>query len=89
MNHSDENLSHLSRKSSTSSGSSSNTAMSNHLSASNPDLHSATLDDKPAEIPEHVVKVYRSDQTFKYLLIHKVLITILLLYNLSVNQATR
>ncbi|KAL4239412.1 hypothetical protein ACF0H5_000227 [Mactra antiquata] len=71
MNRSDENLSHLSRKSSTSSGSSSNTAMSNHLSASNPDLHTATLDDKPPEIPEHVVKVYRSDQTFKYLLIHK------------------
>ncbi|XP_060559631.1 rap guanine nucleotide exchange factor 6-like isoform X10 [Ruditapes philippinarum] len=75
LNHSDENLSThgLSRKSSTSSGSSSNTGMSNHLSASNPDLSSANLgaDDKPVEYPEHVVKVYRSDQSFKYLLIHK------------------
>ncbi|XP_045212105.2 rap guanine nucleotide exchange factor 6-like isoform X7 [Mercenaria mercenaria] len=75
LNHSDENLSShgLSRKSSTSSGSSTNTGMSNHLSASNPDLSSANLgaDEKPVEYPDHVVKVYRSDQSFKYLLIHK------------------
>ena len=74
LNRSEENICQLSRKSSTSSGSSSNTAMSNHLSASNPDVSSAGLivDDKPQEFPEHVVKVFRADQSFKYLLIHKV-----------------
>ena len=48
--------------------------MSNHLSASNPDLSTAGLiiDDKPNDFPEHVVKVFRADQSFKYLLIHKV-----------------
>ncbi|XP_052266467.1 rap guanine nucleotide exchange factor 6-like isoform X4 [Dreissena polymorpha] len=76
LNHSDENLSsQLSRKSSTSSGSSSNTtSMSNHLSASNPDLSSfssLSVDDKQMDFPEHVVKVFRCDQSFKFLLIHK------------------
>ncbi|XP_052780922.1 rap guanine nucleotide exchange factor 6-like isoform X6 [Mya arenaria] len=74
INHSDENLSvHLSRKSSTSSGSS-NPGLTNHFSASNPDLSSfsyLSVDDKADSFPEHVVKVFRSDQSFKYLLIHK------------------
>uniref|UniRef100_A0A2C9LIN6 Rap guanine nucleotide exchange factor 2 n=1 Tax=Biomphalaria glabrata TaxID=6526 RepID=A0A2C9LIN6_BIOGL len=74
INHSDESLySKPSRKSSTSS-SSSNTGvtLSNHFSASNPDITSIGLivDDRN-NMPEHVVKVYRSDQSFKYLLIHK------------------
>ena len=70
INYSDESLNHT-RKSSTSSGSS--TSMSNHLSASNPDMSSVGLiSDSGSDMPEHVVKVFRSDQTFKYLLIHKV-----------------
>ncbi|XP_059174885.1 rap guanine nucleotide exchange factor 6-like isoform X3 [Physella acuta] len=74
INHSDESLySKPSRKSSTSS-SSSNTGptLSNHFSASNPDMSSVGLivDDRN-DMPEHVVKVYKSDQSFKYLLIHK------------------
>ncbi|KAL3876620.1 hypothetical protein ACJMK2_034439 [Sinanodonta woodiana] len=76
LNHSDENLyvSRLSRKSSTSSSSSSNAGLSNHLSASNPDLLMAgnlNQDEPKEEFPEHVIKVYRADQSFKYLLIHK------------------
>ena len=80
LNRSEENIFQLSRKSSTSSGSSSNTGMSNHLSASNPDLSTTGLiiDDKPNDFPEHVVKVFRADQSFKYLLIHKVRIIRLL-----------
>ena len=43
------------------------------MSASNPDLSSLTLgvEDK-SDFPEHVVKVYRADQSFRFLLIHKV-----------------
>ena len=43
------------------------------MSASNPDLSSLTLgvEDKN-DFPEHVVKVYRADQSFRFLLIHKV-----------------
>ncbi|CAL1529208.1 unnamed protein product [Lymnaea stagnalis] len=74
INHSDESLySKPSRKSSTSSSSSNTgTTLSSHFSASNPDITSVGLivDDRN-EMPEHVVKVYKSDQTFKYLLIHK------------------
>ncbi|XP_070185969.1 rap guanine nucleotide exchange factor 2-like isoform X2 [Littorina saxatilis] len=74
INHSDESLyTKPSRKSSTSSSSSSNTGVPNHMSASNPDLSTLTLgvpDDKN-DFPEHVVKVYRADQSFKFLLIHK------------------
>ncbi|XP_005105136.2 rap guanine nucleotide exchange factor 2 isoform X2 [Aplysia californica] len=74
INHSDESLySKPSRKSSTSSSSSTaGGTLNNHLSASNPDITSVGLivDDRN-EMPEHVVKVYKSDQTFKYLLIHK------------------
>lgn len=74
INHSDESLyTKPSRKSSTSSSSSSTLGPSNHMSASNPDLSSLTLgvEDKN-DFPEHVVKVYRADQSFKFLLIHKV-----------------
>ncbi|XP_076440019.1 rap guanine nucleotide exchange factor 2-like [Babylonia areolata] len=73
INHSDESLNiKPSRKSSTSSSSSSITGPSNHLSASNPDLSTLTLgiEDK-AEFPEHVIKIFRADQSFKFLLIHK------------------
>lgn len=42
-------------------------------SHSNPDLTSLQPSDElRLEFPEHVLKVYRSDQTCKYLLIHKV-----------------
>ncbi|KAL5018416.1 hypothetical protein ScPMuIL_004138 [Solemya velum] len=75
INHSDENLytQQHSRKSSTSSNSSSTAGLCNHLSASNPDLSSlgVGMDDSKYDFPEHVVKVYRADQSFKYLLIHK------------------
>ncbi|XP_064594655.1 rap guanine nucleotide exchange factor 6-like isoform X3 [Liolophura sinensis] len=72
-NNSDENLYvRPSRKSSTSSASSGQT-MSNHLSASNPDLSTSGLgvDDLRSEFHEHVLKIYRADQSFKYLLVHK------------------
>lgn len=43
-------------------------------SHSNPDLVSLCYEDpRGADYPEHVLKVYRSDQTCKYLLVHKVL----------------
>ncbi|KAK6187380.1 hypothetical protein SNE40_005425 [Patella caerulea] len=76
INHSDESLytnSKPSRKSSTSSNSSSNTGggMTNHLSASNPDLSSFLFENMSSDYPEHVVKVFRADQSFKFLLIHK------------------
>ncbi|WAQ95760.1 RPGF6-like protein [Mya arenaria] len=67
INHSDENLSvHLSRKSSTSSGSS-NPGLTNHFSASNPDLSSfsyLSVDDKADSFPEHVVKVTVESEGF-------------------------
>ncbi len=77
INHSDESLYTKPRKSSTSSTSSSSTGggISNHLSASNPDLSllgGLTVPDSAGDYPDHVVKVYRADQSFKYLPIHKV-----------------
>ena len=44
-----------------------------HNSMSNPDLLRESFDEsKPSsEYPEHVLKVYKADQTFKYLLVHK------------------
>ncbi|BFZ17836.1 hypothetical protein BsWGS_20875 [Bradybaena similaris] len=74
INHSDESLySKPSRKSSTSSSSSNpGSSLSSHLSASNPDITLAGLSvDDRSDVPEHAVKVFRSDQSFKYLLIHK------------------
>ncbi|XP_041363202.1 rap guanine nucleotide exchange factor 6-like isoform X3 [Gigantopelta aegis] len=75
MNHSDESLyTKPSRKSSTSSTSSSNAGLSNHLSASNPDLTSlggVSVNDLNFDFPDHVIKVYKADQSFKYLPIHK------------------
>ena len=41
-------------------------------SHSNPDLTSICYDDPRADYPEHVLKVFKADQTCKYLLIHKV-----------------
>ncbi|KAL5018419.1 hypothetical protein ScPMuIL_004141 [Solemya velum] len=77
-NHSDENLytpprSRRSSTSSNSSSSSSQAGLSNHLSASDPDLSwlMVGMADSQYEIPEHVVKVYRADQSSRYLLIHK------------------
>ena len=46
-----------------------------HLSASNPDLSSAAqynYEDTSDLFPEHVLKVYKLDQTCKYFLVHKV-----------------
>ncbi|GIY80980.1 rap guanine nucleotide exchange factor [Caerostris extrusa] len=41
-------------------------------SHSNPDLTSLNpLDELRLEFPEHVLKIYRSDQTYKHLLVHK------------------
>ncbi|XP_076368750.1 rap guanine nucleotide exchange factor 2-like isoform X3 [Tachypleus tridentatus] len=45
-----------------------------HHSQSNPDLASLSAyieSEIKSDFPEHVLKVYRADQTFKYLLIHK------------------
>ncbi|XP_033756431.1 rap guanine nucleotide exchange factor 6-like isoform X5 [Pecten maximus] len=72
MNKSDESLySGPLRQTSTTSASSLSPGMSGHLSASNPDLSSLTVDDVKQDIPDHVVKVYRADQSFKFLPIHK------------------
>ncbi|KAL8565056.1 hypothetical protein ACOMHN_003432 [Nucella lapillus] len=71
INHSDESLNvKASRKTSTSS-SSSNTGLSSHLSASNPDLSTLPFGIDDRSFPEHVIKVFRADQSFKFLLIHK------------------
>jgi Rap guanine nucleotide exchange factor 2 len=41
-------------------------------SHSNPDLVSTFYDDlRSSDYPEHVLKVYKPDQTCKYLLVHK------------------
>ncbi|XP_076458916.1 rap guanine nucleotide exchange factor 2-like isoform X3 [Babylonia areolata] len=71
-NHSDENLNAKasSRPSSTSS-TSSNSAVFSQRSASNPDLSTLTLVDEKSEPPQYVVKVFRADQSFKFILIHK------------------
>lgn len=81
INHSDESLySKPSRKSSTSSSSSNpGSSLSSHLSASNPDITLAGLSvDDRSDVPEHAIKVFRSDQSFKYLLIHKVSVILLM-----------
>jgi Rap guanine nucleotide exchange factor 2 len=40
--------------------------------ASNPELQThGPFEDAKSEFPEHVLKVYKADQTFKYLLVHK------------------
>jgi Rap guanine nucleotide exchange factor 2 len=40
---------------------------------SNPDLLRDAFEEckQTSEYPEHVLKVYKADQTFKYLLVHK------------------
>ena len=43
-----------------------------YLSHSNPDLTSMCYEDPRADYPEHVLKVFKADQTCKYLLVHKV-----------------
>lgn len=45
---------------------------SQHFSASNPDLSALTVEESIKEFPDLVVKVYKADQTFKYLAITKV-----------------
>ncbi|XP_046602543.1 rap guanine nucleotide exchange factor 2 isoform X3 [Neodiprion lecontei] len=40
-------------------------------SRSNPDLTTIYYDDRAPDYPEHVLKVYKADQTCKYLLVHK------------------
>ncbi|XP_078318508.1 rap guanine nucleotide exchange factor 2-like isoform X9 [Crassostrea virginica] len=44
---------------------------SQHLSASNPDLSALSVEESIKEFPDMVVKVYKADQTFKYLAITK------------------
>ena len=49
-----------------------NSVTSLQQSQSNPDLVSICYEDlRTVDYPEHVLKVYKADQTFKYLLIHK------------------
>lgn len=43
-----------------------------YMSHSNPDLTSICYEDPRADYPEHALKVFKADQTSKYLLIHKV-----------------
>jgi hypothetical protein len=43
-----------------------------YMSHSNPDLTSICYDDPRADYPEHALKVFKADQSSKYLLIHKV-----------------
>lgn len=75
-NASDSDMLARSRQSSASSTTSS-MASSSQLSSSNPDLSTtiiggfAVLDDTKNDFPEHVLKVYRADQTCKYFLVHK------------------
>ncbi len=46
---------------------------SRYHSQSQPDLISISYEDQNViDYPEHVLKVYKSDQVFKYLLVHKV-----------------
>lgn len=46
-----------------------------YMSHSNPDLTSICYEDPRADYPEHALKVFKADQTSKYLLIHKVYIS--------------
>lgn len=71
INRSDESLYSGPSKNPSSSTSSLTVGMTNHLSASNPDISTLTLDE-PKDIPDLVIKVFRADQSFKYLPIHKV-----------------
>ena len=72
LNNSDENLYAHRRKGSSSSSSSSPSHML-HMSASNPDLSSLGVsDDVRSDYPEHVLKIYKADQSFKFLLVHRV-----------------
>ncbi|XP_071130710.1 rap guanine nucleotide exchange factor 6-like isoform X7 [Mytilus galloprovincialis] len=72
MNKSDESLYSASIHNTSKSSSSSLTVqMPNHLSASNPDLSLLSVEDPKPDYPDHVVKVFRADQSFKYLPIHK------------------
>lgn len=75
MNKSDESLYSGSGYNTHKSMSSLTVQTPNHLSASNPDLSLLSVDDTKHEIPDHVVKVYRADQSFKFLPIHKVIIS--------------
>lgn len=45
---------------------------SQHLSASNPDLSALPVEESAKEFPDMVVKIYKADQTFKFLAITKV-----------------
>jgi hypothetical protein len=73
MNKSDESLySGVNHGMSKTSSSSLTVQIHNHLSASNPDLSLLMVEDPKQEFPDHVVKVFRADQSFKYLPIHKV-----------------
>ncbi|XP_048763340.1 rap guanine nucleotide exchange factor 2-like isoform X8 [Ostrea edulis] len=44
---------------------------SQHLSASNPDLSALPVEESAKEFPDMVVKIYKADQTFKFLAITK------------------
>ena len=75
LNRSDESLYGSNTASRTMSNSSTGLSVgmpNQHLSASNPDLSTVTIDDTKQEYPDHVIKVFRADQTFKFLPIHKV-----------------
>ena len=69
LNRSDDSL-YSGNRMSTMSQSSLSPGMGTHLSASNPDL--TQLDDTMKEMPDLVVKVFKSDQSYKFLPIHKV-----------------
>ena len=43
-----------------------------YQSHSNPDLSQLSYEDWKFDYPEHVLKVYKADQSCKYLLVHKV-----------------
>lgn len=63
------------RKPSSSSNNSSPLHTPLHLSASNPDLSSLggySDDGRASDYPEHVLRIYRADQTCKYILLHRV-----------------
>ncbi|XP_013407362.1 rap guanine nucleotide exchange factor 2 isoform X1 [Lingula anatina] len=78
-NHSDNDLTcpQRSRQSSTSSASSNTSAQQQQMSNSSPDISAtilgsfAVMDDTRNDFPEHVLKVYRSDQSCKYFLVHR------------------
>ncbi|KAL8569549.1 hypothetical protein ACOMHN_002095 [Nucella lapillus] len=77
INHSDESLNAKSTRptstaSTASSSSSSTSAVFSQRSASNPDLTTLTLGvEEKEDMPQFVVKVFRADQSFKFILIHK------------------